>query len=447
MTTLSSANLPFLLTEMHTADIPEVYKRFADVVDARNWTHRVAQMKAEIKHNRFLNAYLHRENEIAFGLDRCGDLIKRYGGLPTDVMVNRVLYPAISFAAQALSMMDLATPIEAERLSKRVAGALKNPNDMRALRLELAVATHFARRGHRLRWPEMAGGGTFDLLVTDMGNDGVEVECKSISEDKGRNIHRREALEFHHLMIGELAHLRKTLRIGLSVVMTVPGGLPTRHAERRALAKHVRQQITIGNSGYLKDGSDIRITEFDLAELDEIANDRRVEIARKVIQDVTGTQNREGMLMVADAGGALAFVVQSAVEDDFMDATFKTLSDAAKRQLSGTRSALLIAGFDGLDGEQLMSIAQQDHDANQQPTALAIKASRFLATDHRDYVVGVGFLSRGALRPVTDSVVDSGGTAYYFPKRESPFWHDDLAGLFEWRSTPSVGLPTAGIVA
>jgi len=283
--------------------------------------------------------------------------------------------------------------------------------------------------------------------VTDMGNNGVEVECKSVSDDKGRNIHRRDALEFHHLVIGDLAHIRKTLRIGLSVVLTVPGGLPTRHADRQALAKRVRQQITIGNSARLEDGSDIRITEFDPARLGDIVNDRRVEVAREVIQDVTGTQNREGVLTVTDAGGTLAFVVQSAVEDDFMDATFKTLSEAAKRQLSGTRPALLIAGFDGLDGEQLTSIAQQDRDANQQPTALRIKVSRFLAADHRDHVVGVGFLSRGALRPVTDGAVDSSGKAYYFPKRESPFWHDDLGGLFEWRNTPSVGLPAADIAA
>lgn len=143
MTTIPPANAPSLLTEIHTVDIPAMYQRFSDVVGARSWTHRVAQMKAEIKHNHFLDAYLNRENEIAFGLDRCGVLIKRYGGLPDDVVANRELYPAISFAAQSLSMMDLATPVESERLRKRVAGALQNPNDMRALRLELTVATHF----------------------------------------------------------------------------------------------------------------------------------------------------------------------------------------------------------------------------------------------------------------------------------------------------------------
>lgn len=94
----------------------------------------------------------------------------------------------------------------------------------------------------------------------------------------------------------------------------------------------------------------------------------------------------------------------------------------------------MIAGFDGLDGEQLLSIAEQDNDPQQEPTALAIRVSRFLSSDNRDNIVGVGFLSRGALRPVTDSIMDSGGTAYYFPKRESPFWHDDFSGLFTRRS-------------
>lgn len=432
---------------MHTADIPAVYRRFADVVNARSWTHRVAQMKAAIRHNRFLDAYVRGENEIAFGLDRCGELIKRYGGLPDNAATNRALYPAISFAAQSLSMMELTGAVEAERLRKLVAGALQNPNDMRALRLELAVATHFARRGHRLQWPEMTGGGTFDLLVPDMGSDGVEVECKSASDDKGRNIHRRVALEFHHLVDAEFAHIRKTLKVGLSVVLTVPGRLPTRHADRQALAKRVRQQITIGHGARLEDGSDIRIGEFDLRRVGEVAKDRRAEVVRRAIQDLTGTQNREGLLMSTDAGGAIAFVVQSAVEDDFMDATFKTLSDAARRQLSGKRSALLVAGFDGIDGEQLASIAEQDLDANQRPTALAVKVSRFLAADHRDHVVGVGFLSRGALRPVTDGVVDSGGVAYYFPKRESPFWHDDLGGLFEWRAVPNAGIQPGGLAA
>ena len=118
-----------------------------------------------------------------------------------------------------------------------------------------------------------------------------------------------------------------------------------------------------------------------------------------------------------------------------------------KRQLSCRRAALRIAGFDGLNGDQLLSIAQQDRDANQQPTALPLKVSRFLSANNRDYIPAVGFLSRGALRPVTDGVVDSFGTLYFLPKRESSFWHADLSGLFEWRNPPDTGLPAPPIAA
>lgn len=435
-----STPTPSLLTELSTADIPAVYRRFASVVGEKHWRHRVGQIKAAIKGNRFLADYYHRENAIAFALERCGTLIDHFGRLPDDPAATRILYPAISFAGQVLSMMDVATPLEAERLRKRVEGALNKPDAMRGYLLELGTATHFARRGHKLQWPEMVELGTFDLLVTDLAENGLEIECKSISEDKGRSVHRYEALVFHSLLLPELAAIRKTLRVGLSVVMTVPGRLPTRHADRVALAKRVKQQINSGHSATLDDGTAIRITEFDLSRLGEVVRDHRPEVVRLVIESVTGTKNREGMLLGADAGGAVAFVVQSAVEDDFMDATFGTLSDAAKRQLTHTRPGILITGFDGLDGEQLLSLAGQDRDANQPPTALALKVSKFLSSDHRDWVVGVGFLSRSALLPVTDGMVDSGGTAYYFPKPASPFWHDDLSGLFDWRA-PRVSGP------
>jgi DNA-directed RNA polymerase subunit alpha len=60
------------------------------------------------------------------------------------------------------------------------AGDILAPHDVELINPEHVIA-------------HLVGGGTFDLLVTDIGSDGVEVECKSVSDDKGRNIHRREA--------------------------------------------------------------------------------------------------------------------------------------------------------------------------------------------------------------------------------------------------------------
>ena len=95
------------------------------------------------------------------------------------------------------------------QLRRRVHGAFKNPDDMRGLRLELSAATHFARRARKLAWPEMTGEGTFDLLIQDVGPRGLEIECKAISEDKGRRIHKREVLDFYRLL---WPHIQSTIK-------------------------------------------------------------------------------------------------------------------------------------------------------------------------------------------------------------------------------------------
>lgn len=76
---------------------------------------------------------------------------------------------------------------------------------MRALQLEFTAGLHFSKLGHRLAWPELeAGGGTYDLLVEDIGPAGLEVECKVVSEEKGRRISTRQALDFWNLMQRDL---------------------------------------------------------------------------------------------------------------------------------------------------------------------------------------------------------------------------------------------------
>jgi hypothetical protein len=425
-----SATIPSLLTEMQTGDMPDVYRRFADVIGANHWTRRVAQIKSAIKGNRFLSNYLHRENSVAFALERAGGLIERYGAMPTDDAILQAVYPAMAFAGQVLSMMELATPVEADRFRRRTAGAFKNPEDMRALRLEMSVATHFVRRGHRVQWPERDGLGNFDLLLPDLSGVGLEVECKSISEDKGRKVHRQDALALHDLFDHETKTILEGLSTGLATVLTVPSRLPTMHADRSALVKRIRQQINLGQGARLDDGTDIRIVPFDPARLDAAGDLRRQEVMQPEVERITGTKNREARLINNGRGGALIFVVQSAVDDDLMETTFATLSDAAGRQLTKERPGILLAGFDGIDGDQLLSIAGQDSDPNQPPTALTLSVSKFLSGSGRDHVVGVGFLSRSVLKPTVGAVTDSGGTAYYFPKRESPFWREDFSGLF-----------------
>jgi hypothetical protein len=420
-----------LALDVQTAQIPDIYRRFAAVIGESHWRHRVQKCRQEIKGNVFLREYLMRENDIAFQLDRLSELIKPFGCVQmTQAVENPALYPAGSFAAQTLSLMDSATKDVAERFRRRIHGAFKNPADMRGLQLELAAATHFARRGRRISWPETTGMGTFDLLVEGDGHEPLEVECKSVGEDKGRKIRRQEVIDFAALLKPQLRSTITGLRTGLSVVLTVPNKLPMSYNERVELAKILGRAIFTGLDRNLADGSAIRIADFDASLLGNAAQLHSQEL-RVVLDDISGTDNRSSVI-IGTRHGALVLTIQSHRDDVLMKSVFDTLSEAAKRQLTGSRAGMLFTGLDGLDSEQLRAVSEQDQDSSQRPTSLRVAVSEFLSSRARDHMIGVGFVSRAALRPVNDGIFESGGTAYYFPKRESSFWSDGFSGLFEW---------------
>lgn len=418
-----------LKVEIQTGEIPDIFVRFKHAIDERYWLKRVVSIKDEIRGLSLLKDHLIEENDIVFALARCSDLMARYGHIPMHETENRDLYPAISLAAQVLSIMEHSSKIEAKRLVQRIRGSFKNPDDLRAIQLEMMAATHFVHRGHEIIWPEMEGVGTFDLLVKDLGINGLEIECKSVSANKGRRIHRREAFEFHHLVKPQLQTFSRNLQTGVAVVLTVPDRLPTSFQQKMDLAKHVKSSVLAAQSTTLEDGSDIRVSEFDMATLGVIWTDGSPAISREAIDQITATKNREIMIL-GNKKGAIIFVLQSRQDDTMLQYVFNTLSKSAKKQFSKSRPALFLVGLQSIEAESLLDIAMQDNDPKQPPSALRFGVSDFLANQDRDHVVGVGFLSGGALKPELHGVVTNSGTAYVFPKKESTFWHEDFSGLF-----------------
>jgi hypothetical protein len=185
-----------LTTELNTTDVPAVFSRFVSVIDDNHWMSQVKLCNEEIRGNHLLDRYLHSEYAIAYQLSQMTELARRYGSIPRQHCQDAAIYPAIGFAVQVLSAVEGFGRVDGERFRRRVHGAFKNPADMRGLRLELSVATHFIRRGDHVTWPETTGVGSFDLFIEGLGKGGLEIECKSISDDKGRKVHRRESLDF-----------------------------------------------------------------------------------------------------------------------------------------------------------------------------------------------------------------------------------------------------------
>ena len=413
-------------TEMMTAEVPGVYRRLVSSIGARHWQDAVARQEEAIRSNHFLGDYLRSEYAIAYQLDRLRILVAGFGTVPHEACNDPSIFPSLAFAAQVLGVLERSTFKQARAFVKRVQTAFSRSEELHGLRLELQAATHFARRGQRVAWHRVNNGGSFDLLIEDLGPTGLEVECKSISENKGRRIHRRDALEFWGELWKDLAGVAQNLRSGLAVVLTVPYRLPADAGERIALAREVVARIVAGSGATLGGCAEVRLEPFDPAKIKAAKDQGRKEL-RKAIDAATGTANREAAVYETSGGGMLAFVMQSAVEDDVLDQVFATLDDSAARQFTRKRGALFWVALQGIDADQLLSVHEQDSDPDEQPTALKLGVSNFL--NHAPgHIVGVVFSSRSGLFPAVDGNMDSGGITNFFLKKESPLWHASFRG-------------------
>jgi len=386
-------------------------------------------INSEAKGQPYLRDYLREENAIAFALDRCSARTSRHAAIPPQGSNDRSLYPAFRLAAQTLSLLANSSLGQRKRFVRRIHGAFKNPDDMRAIQLEFGIATHFVRRGYLISWPEMEESGDFDLMLHGIGRDGLEVECKSASVDKGRKIHKRDALVFNHLVRQKLEGAAHRLNSGLAVVLTIPDRLPTAFRDRQHLAEQVGHAVLVGKSVAFGDGSDVRLSEFDIERYPDLGPPESPQL-RQDIDHVTGTRNREAMVLGRRGAGALVFVTQSRQEDTFLRYVFNSVGEAARKQLSAKRAGVVLVGLAGISADELVQTAQQDKIPTGDPTALRIAVSKFLSGSATDHVVGVGFLSRNELTQKGHGHVSSEGSAYYFPKTESSFWHDDFSGMF-----------------
>jgi len=408
-------------TETTTADVPEIYRCFASAIGAAHWQGAVARQENAIRKNGFLRDYLRSEHAIAYQLDRLRNLVARLGKVLHASCNDQSIFPSLAFAAQVLEVLksNRSRSKQAETFVKRVRTAFKSSENMHGLLLELQAATHFIRRGHRVGWHRTKNEGTFDLLIEDLGSNGLEVECKAISENKGRRIHRRDALEFLGELWKDLESVTQNLQSGLAVVLTIPNRLPKDAEQRASLARGVVAQIIVGRGATLNGGMTVGIEPFVLATVKAAES---TEAFRAAIDAVTGTANREGIVCKTRAGGMLIFVVQSAVEDNVLAEVFCTFNDSAERQFTCNRGALFWVVLQGIDADQLLSLHNQDSISGGQPSALKLGVSNFLnrASQH---IIGVVFCSKSSLLPVVDGSMESGGITNFFLNEESPRWH------------------------
>ena len=167
---------------------------FFRLVDPDRWYRRVEQLDAEQKSSPYLWKIVSDYHWLEMALSHQADVLAKEGRLLSK-RVDQLALVALQFAG-AIVEINARLPEDAQRqLKGRLRDGLKAESGFAALYLEVGLALRLMAEGYEVRFPDLDSSANYDIEFSRNGFVG-EVECKSLSADAGRHIHRKDFYRF-----------------------------------------------------------------------------------------------------------------------------------------------------------------------------------------------------------------------------------------------------------
>lgn len=233
-------------------------------------------------------------------------------------------------------------------LEGRIRDALKSDTGFAPLYLEMSVARRLFDAGYQVEFSDVEGIAQFDFRFWKGNADG-EVECKSLSCDAGRKIHRKDFYRFVEAL-SELIMARVSLGVKEILLVALNDRLPAEERQQNALREAANR--------LLAEDALTRI-EGDFFVITREVYDSRLEQASfsgqhefyKVCRELYGDNCHVAGPMTPD--GVCLVIVRSQREDDHSDPMLESMKKATK-QFSGKRPAFIAMQFDDIEPADLL---------------------------------------------------------------------------------------------
>jgi len=234
---------------------------------------------------------------------------------------------------------------------------------------EMAIAVHLSRMGFCLGFNDLEQAGGFDFLATDSSGTEIEVECKHLSADIGRKIHKNEAYTLLELLMPVFAENGGSVGDGQVLIVEVPDRLEGSRPRMDEIVGLVATAFRSAN----------RRSESESASVSLLGEDA----------ERRDTLWRSGLHHSARFGN-LRVILRSAKTDKVIDKIERKLKDDVERQFTRLRPALLFTQVSDLSAAQLV---QLERDERGQRHPLKSMASRILHS--REYLSAVSLTTLG----------------------------------------------------
>lgn len=349
---------------LHECEVVAMLTKFEEIAGMHNstrWSQRLARLRKGASESG--EGALHAQRcalELAWATLR--DLKPWTVGAPINVRDDQA--PFVQLAAMVTLTYQRLGETGKRRLEGMLRDAINREFGLAPLDYEMQVARHLMHKQFDVEFNDMEGRRpAFDFLA--MKKDlSAEVECKFITGDIGRKVHR--ALCYR--LIDSLRETTATrqqvgrLRKGLIVRLVVSGRLRRDQEQQATLSKLLKESL-LGWKSAKTGSAHISVREFDAALAAEWVNAAGLDRGRmeKTLRERLGLANKN-MGVFVQGKGVVVVVVDSDEPDNVLSAIYSELLDSAKRQLSGSRPGILACHLADVRGDQLASLARQERE-------------------------------------------------------------------------------------
>ncbi|RAI70840.1 hypothetical protein DOZ80_10235 [Pseudomonas fluorescens] len=407
-----------MITELNDSDFPAVYEAFVVLFPDRPWLKRVSNLKHQINETPLLRLFLWKRNVLTYGLWA----FDSYGMQPLDVESWEASKQAMIFASQILYICRHSSPENANKLCGRARHAIKDPDGMRGLQFELTVATHLSREGCEIIWMEEdTGGGVFDMMVMIPDVGAVEVECKSLSADRGESLTEETFQVLTSLLLPLIEPKLRLLKrhvYGISFIFS--SKIPESAIQRAKLVAELAEAVGQERSEL----SGVCSISVGMGTFESMQQTFGVEELHAIANDLLGHGPGYRLMKELDEQTFLVIDIQSRVPSKFEAMLGEVAKSAVRDQMTGTRPGCLVIRVERHSGSSLESFSEQELNS------LAQRASKLLTNPDYAHLASVVFVSASSMTRIGNSSEGEQSRTYVFDNSIGSYPNLGLSKLF-----------------
>lgn len=337
------------------ADFDPFLPRFAALLGPSLWRRRAAELMRLAESSPFqshlVQQYHWLELELAYLAKR-----RRQLGRLTARMESAQSYSALYFAAAVVELDARLSPKGRNNLRGRLRDGLKAKAGFGPIYLEVIQAVQTMAAGFDLSPSDLEGIARHDLSF-QKGPLSLNIECKHLSVDAGRQIHQRDFYRLMEDLRGNLERETGPEVVPAVISIILSGRMPTSNEEYKILLSAVRESCT-SSTGSENHGKNFAIYRSSYASTFGLLPLGDAAALKKAAQGRFGANCH--LVSTGEQGGKLTIVVSSEKEDDHSKPQLTAMKSALK-QLPSDDPAVICLQFDDLSFEELMSSSVAEH--------------------------------------------------------------------------------------